>query len=300
MSKKIVVLALGGNAILKREDRASIDAQFDNVKKAALGIKKLSKKYKLVITHGNGPQVGNILIRSEAALGAAYKIPLHVAVAESEGEIGYIIQQVLQNELRETVVSMLTQVIVNKNDKAFSNPTKPVGPFYNKHQATLLRKSGMAIKKVENGYRHVVASPLPLKIVESKAIKKMCDSGFLVVAAGGGGIPVVKEKKKLHGIDAVIDKDLAAARLAQDVGADALFLLTDVDCVYLNFGKKNQRALKCLSHKDAKRYLDKDEFPEGSMGPKIRAALQFLRSNKHGSVTIGSVNNPEKGTKIQN
>ncbi len=294
--KKTAVIALGGNAILRREDKASVDAQFENVKKAAHNIAKLSKKYRLVLTHGNGPQVGNIMLRSEQS--SAYKIPLYVAVAESEGEIGYVIQQVLQNTLKETVVSLLTQVLVEKKDCAFRNPTKPVGPFYTKKEAMHLAKQGMIIRKVDHGFRRVVASPAPIKIIEASAIRELASSGFIVIAAGGGGIPVFMKSGKLQGVDAVIDKDLAAACLAKDVKADLLFLLTDVSCVYLNYGTKKQKPVKRLTAKTAQFYLNHKQFPAGSMGPKVQAAINFLSNNRKGKVIIGNINNPEKGTVI--
>ena len=241
---KTAVVALGGNAILRRKDRASVDAQFRNVRKAAAGIERLRKKYRLILTHGNGPQVGNIMVRSELALGKAYAVPLHVAVAESEGEIGYIMQQVLQNRLRETVVSLLTQVLVRRDDEAFRKPTKPIGPFYSKQQASRLRRKGMTIQKIDHGYRRVVPSPRPREIIEADAIRKLSHLHCLVIAAGGGGIPVIREKGKLRGVDAVIDKDRAAACLARNVKADALFLLTDVPCAYINYGTKKQKQVK--------------------------------------------------------
>ena len=270
----LAVIALGGNVLLKRGEPLSFDTQERNVRKAVKSIKNVAKNNKIIITHGNGPQVGNIMIQVESALGKAYPVPLHVAVAESEGEIGYLLEQALYNELKKPVASILTQVIVNRRDPAFKKPTKPIGPYYNKRQSMILQKKGYSMKKINGGYRRVVASPKPLRIVEAPIIKKLAFMNIIAIAAGGGGIPVFK-KHGLHGIDAVIDKDLASACLAKSIGADMLLILTDVSCVYLNYGKKDQRQLNKLTINEAKRLLAEGHFPEGSMGPKIEAAIEF-------------------------
>ena len=279
---KTLLVALGGNALLKKGEKASISKQFENVVRVVKKLALLAKKYKLIITHGNGPQVGASLIRVEQAMGKTYSLPLQILVAETEAEIGYIIEQTLRNELRKhninkPVASILTQVLVNKNDPAFAKPTKFIGPYYNKKQAKKLRRKGMHIKPdPRGGYRRVVASPSPLKIIEAKIIKKLTRQA-IIIAAGGGGIPVYKQRNKLYGIEAVIDKDLASAVLAADVKADLFLILTDVKCVYLNFKRKTQKSLRKMNISLAKRYLKQGQFPAGSMGPKIQAALEFIR-----------------------
>ena len=280
----LIVIALGGNALLKRGEKLSIGTQEKNVRAAVKSIKNITKKHHAVVTFGNAPQVGNIMIQVESALGKAYPVPLHVAVAESEGEIGYLLVQALHNELKKPVVSILTQVIVDKNDAAFKNPTKPIGPYYSKKEMTILREKGYSMKKINGGYRRVVASPKPIKIIEAPVIKKLTSMNVIAIAAGGGGIPVYK-KHGLHGIDAVIDKDLASACLAKSIGAQLLLILTDVPCAYINYGKKNQKELRKLSIKEAKKLLKEGHFPAGSMGPKIQASIEFAESGGKAIIT---------------
>ncbi len=280
---KTIVVALGGNAILKKGDKPNISKQFFNTQKALNYITGCIRNYRVVLTHGNGPQVGNILIRVEEALGKAYSLPLEICVAESEGEMGYLIQQTLRNilakkNIRKPVVTLLTQVLIDKRDKSFKNPTKFIGPFYDEKQANLLREKGLKIKKDSNrGYRRVVPSPKPLKIVENNVIKGLLKNN-IVIAAGGGGIPVYKKNNVLHGVEAVIDKDLASYVLARDVKAEYLFILTGVDNVYLNYGKRSQIPLKKIKTKDLKKYYKEGHFPEGSMGPKVEATIKFLEN----------------------
>ena len=279
---KAVLVALGGNALLKKGQKESILTQFKNVEKTIEKISVLAKEHVLTITHGNGPQVGSSLIRVEEAFGKAYSLPLEVVVAETEAEIGYIIQQSLYNFLKRhkidlPVISVLTQVIVSKEDPAFKNPTKFIGPYYNAKQAVELKKQGMHIKAdPRGGFRRVVASPLPLKIVEASAIKKFTKEA-IVIAAGGGGIPVVEERGNLRGVEAVIDKDLASAVLATDLGVELFIILTDVPCAYLDFGKPTQRPLRRITLKQAEQYIKEGHFGEGSMGPKIQAAINYLQ-----------------------
>jgi carbamate kinase len=282
--KKIAVVALGGNAIMRKSDK-TIEQQFANTRAAVRSILFLAKKYNLVITHGNGPQVGNILIQVESAMGKAYPIPLSVAVAESQGQIGYMIEQAIQNELqKKAAVSVLTQVLVDKNDPAFKRPTKPVGPFYTKEHAMLLKRKGFTVMSdAGRGWRRVVPSPQPLKIVEAGAIKDIVRKGIVVIAAGGGGIPVYKSGRRLVGIDAVIDKDLASLCLAKSIKADLLIILTDVDNVYLNYGTARQRPIRKLTIKEAQKYMK--HFAEGSMKPKIMAAMEFVKSGRHAVIT---------------
>ncbi len=274
----MIVIALGGNALLKKGEKPSVSVQLRNVSKAVAGIVPVIRKSPAVITFGNGPQVGNIMIQVEEALGKAYPVPLHVAVAESQGEIGYMIEQALINtKTKRPVVSMLTQVLVSKNDRAFKNPTKPIGPFYNENQAGMLRKKGMIIKKVIGGYRRVVPSPQPLKIIEADAIRNLTNSA-VVIATGGGGIPVCMENGKMKGVDAVIDKDLASACLGNSISADSLLILTGVDCVYTDYTRINQKPIKKMNIREAKKFLKEGHFPEGSMGPKVQAAINFLEN----------------------
>lgn len=265
--------------------RGTTAEQFENVRKSLDGIVYCLKQgHRVVITHGNGPQVGNLLLMVEASRYQVPEIPLGVCVADTEGAIGYMIQQSLTNRLRREgfdrcVVTVLTQVIVDKHDKAFSKPTKPIGPFVSKEEAELLhREKGWQVTEDSHrGYRRVVASPNPLKIVEEQAIKCLLEAGDIVIAAGGGGIPVImKENGDLEGVDVVIDKDLASSVLARDIKADCLVMLTGVEYVFLNFKKSNERAVKTLTAKEAQGYLQEGHFPPGSMGPKIQAAINFL------------------------
>ncbi|HHT9147341.1 MAG TPA: carbamate kinase [Candidatus Wunengus sp. YC61] len=283
--RRIVVIALGGNALIMEGQRGTIAEQFENTRKSLDGIVYCLKQgYGVVITHGNGPQVGNLLLMVEASRNQVPDLPLGVCVADTEGAIGYMIQQSLTNRLRKEgldrcVVTVLTQVIVDKHDTAFLNPTKPIGPFFTKEEAERFRKEkGWQIKEDSHrGYRRVVASPNPLKIVEERAVKSLLAAGDIVIAAGGGGIPVImKEDGDLAGVDVVIDKDLASSVLARDIKAECLMMLTGVEHVFLNFKQPNERALKALTVKEAERYLKEGQFPPGSMGPKIQAAINFL------------------------
>ena len=283
MTKRIVV-ALGGNALTKKGEKISIKNQLKHIDNAVNDIVTLAKQgHELVITHGNGPQVGNILIRVEEALGKAYNLPLEVCVAESEGELGYLIEQTLQNKLmqqhiKRPVVSLLTQVIVDKKDPHFKKPTKPVGPFYTKAQALRLQKKGLKmINDAGRGWRRVVPSPRPVKIDDVNIIATLMKKKVIVIAAGGGGIPVVKERGKLRGVAAVVDKDWASVCLAQAVKADTLLILTGVKKVALNFGTKKQVLLKTISVKEAQKYMKEGHFAEGSMLPKIAAAVDFIK-----------------------
>lgn len=279
---RIALIALGGNALMKKGEESSIANQFRNANKALACIIPLLKKgYSAVITHGNGPQVGNIMLRTEAAKRKAYQLPLDVCDAQSQGEIGYIIQQSLANilakhKIKKNVVSVITQVEVDKDDPAFKKPTKPVGPFYSRLSYFSMRKRFPMVYDAGRGYRRVVASPKPIKIVESEAVKQLIYDNSIVIAAGGGGIPVVKTKNGYEGIDAVIDKDRASACLARQIGAELFINVTGVDKVALDFGTRNQSWLRRLSLRQAKAYLKQNQFPDGSMGPKIEAAIDFL------------------------
>lgn len=282
---KVVVIALGGNALIREGQQGTIAEQFENVRKSLDGIIYCLKQgYGVVITHGNGPQVGNMLLMVEASRNQVPELSLGVCVADTEGAIGYMIQQSLTNRLRKEginkcVVTVLTQVIVDKHDKAFSNPTKPIGPFFTKEEAERFQreKGWHILEDSHRGYRRVVVSPNPLEIVEECAVKSLLEAGDIVIAAGGGGIPViVRDDGDLEGVDVVIDKDLASGVLARGIKADCLMMLTGVEHVFLNFKQSNERALSRLTVKEAHKYLKEGHFLPGSMGPKIQAAINFL------------------------
>lgn len=285
--KKTAVVALGGNAITKKGEEDTVARQFANTRESLEGIVHLIKDgYNLAIAHGNGPQVGNAILRVELARGKAPILPLGVCVADTEGGMGYMIEQSLENRLKKEkikrdVVTMVTQVIVDKNDPSISHPTKFIGQFYAKEEAKRLAKENGWVVKEDRGklWRRVVPSPIPLEIVEKKTIKTLVQNGVVVIAAGGGGIPVyVENNGTLEGVDAVIDKDRASAILARDIGAELLLILTEVDKVALNYGTLLQVNLDRLTVEEAKKYSAEGHFPPGSMGPKIEAAIQFLES----------------------
>lgn len=283
---KKAVIALGGNAI-SSTGKEDIHEQFANTRKSLEGIVELIQEgYNLAITHGNGPQVGNALLRVERTSEDIPVLPLGIIVADTEGGMGYMIEQSLQNKLhilgieRDTV-TVVTQVIVDPNDPSIINPTKYIGPFYKKKQAELLAKTFNWVIKEDSGrgYRRVVPSPIPKKIVNRRVIQQLVDEGVIVIAAGGGGIPVYTEiDGTLEGVDAVIDKDRASAVLARDINARTLLILTNVENVFINFNKPNQQKLKQLTTSEAKKHLSEGQFPPGSMGPKIEAAINFLEN----------------------
>lgn len=283
--KKRIVAALGGNAILRSGERGTIEEQLRNVEETCRRLASLiTQWYQVVITHGNGPQVGNILIQNEFAKEKVPAMPLDVCGAESQGLIGYMIQRSLRVELARlgktrTVTSLITQVVVDENDNAFRHPTKPVGPFYDREYAETQMKMRKErwVEQRGKGWRRVVPSPEPEEIVEREAIRSLIDSGVVVVACGGGGIPVIRTREgKLEGVEGVIDKDLAAQCLAQDIEADILLILTDVESVMLRFGQPDQSTLREVSVADLRGYQREGHFPEGSMGPKVEAALRFV------------------------
>jgi len=287
MRKKTAVVALGGNAITKKGEEDTIARQFANTRESLRGIVELIRDgYNLAITHGNGPQVGNAIFRVELARGKAPVLPLGICVADTEGGMGYMIEQSLQNRLkkeriRRDVVTIVTQVIVDKDDSSIKEPTKFIGQFYTRQEAKrLARQRGWVMKEDRaKMWRRVVPSPVPLEIVEKKTVKNLVEKGVIVIAAGGGGIPVYVEKNgALEGMDAVIDKDRASAILARDIGAEWLLILTDVEKVALHFGTLLQIDLDKLTVEEAKKYQKERHFPPGSMGPKIEAAIQFLES----------------------
>jgi len=286
--RKTIVIALGGNAIKKAYEEGTAEQQFRNVRVTCKHILKIIKRgYRVVITHGNGPQVGNLLIQQEEASKLVPPQPLDVLGAMTQGQIGYMLQQTLTNYLKREglnipVVTVITQVLVNKDDPDFNNPSKPIGPFYTRKEAEkLIEEKGYFIKKVKPGrkaYRRVVPSPDPTEIIERDIIKMLVEAGIVVIASGGGGIPVINEKGQLRGVEAVIDKDLAGERLAEIVNADVFLILTNIEKVKLNFGKPNEEDLDRLTVAEAEKYLKEGHFLPGSMEPKVRACIRFLKA----------------------
>jgi carbamate kinase len=299
MRKKTVVVALGGNAITREFEEGNIAQQFENTRLSLRSVVEFIKQgYRVAITHGNGPQVGNALVRVEESRHLVPPLPLGVIVADLEGGMGYMIEQCLQNKLNERdlsrpVVTVLTQVLVNKDDHSILNPTKFVGPFFKENQvAELAKKRGWNMKEDPGrGFRRVVPSPLPLEIIEKEIIKLLIEKDIVVIAAGGGGIPVYRESSGwLEGVDGVIDKDLASAVLARDINAAEILILTSVDHVSINYGKPDQTELKGISLQQIQRHMDEGHFPKGSMGPKIQAAINFLQQGGE-KVIITSIQN---------
>jgi len=287
--KILTVIALGGNAILQPGQKGTVEEQTANVKVTCEQFVRmvLSGRYKIVITHGNGPQVGNILLQNEAGKGSGVPaMPLDVCGAKSQGLIGYMIQQTLHNLLAEQgradipIATVVTQVVVDKDDPAFQTPTKPVGPFYEEAQARQLAqdKDYHVKEDAGRGWRRVVPSPDPIEIFEKAAIRQLVDARTIVIASGGGGIPVVKKDGRLTGVEAVIDKDLAGQRLAADVEAKIFLILTDVEQVKLNYKKPGEKGISRATLAEMKRYHAEGHFAKGSMEPKIRAAIRFIEA----------------------
>lgn len=312
LNGKTAVIALGGNAITAPGREDTIANQFANTRKSLDGVVELIKAgYKLVISHGNGPQVGNAILRVEIARGKAPILPLGICVADTEGGMGYMIEQSLQNRLKaegvdRRVVTIISQVLVDYNDPQTHNPTKYVGQFYTESEAkSFAAERGWEVKKDANrGWRRVVPSPRPLSVIESETIKTLVEAGTIVIAVGGGGIPVyIDERGNLEGFDAVIDKDLASAVLAREISSEILIILTSVDRVALDFGEKNQKWLDTLTVSEVEEYMKQGHFPPGSMGPKLEAAIQFIRGGGK-QVIITSIENAGRaldgdvGTKI--
>jgi carbamate kinase len=296
-----LVVALGGNALLRRGERPDVSAQQRNVAIAVGAIATLARDHDVVVTHGNGPQIGLLALQGEAYSGER-PYPLDVLGAETEGMVGYLLEQELTNELGgQPVATLLTQVVVDGDDPAFERPTKPIGPMYERGVAErLAAERGWSVAPDGDGYRRVVASPEPGAIVELPTIRLLVDSGVLVVCVGGGGIPVVKSQGRLHGVEAVIDKDLAAARLAAGLEADGLILLTDVPAVEANRGTPQARPL----HEVSAAELRDMSFAPGSMGPKVEAACRFVERTG-GLAAIGALGDAaaivrgERGTRVR-
>lgn len=298
MSKKKIVVALGGNAILSSDPSAQ--AQKKALEDTVSYLVHLIKSgHELIITHGNGPQVGNLLLQNIAADSEKNPaFPLDSLVAMTEGSIGYWLQNAMQNELAKegidkTVASVVTQVIVDKEDPAFTNLSKPIGPFYTEEEAKeQMAKTDATFKEdAGRGWRKVVASPKPVAIKELDAISSLVNAGHVVVATGGGGVPVIEEDGQLKGVEAVIDKDFASQKLANDLGADLFIVLTGVDYAYVNYNKPDQKKLETVSVDEMKEYIKENQFAPGSMLPKVEAAIQFVENTQGGQAVITSLEN---------
>jgi len=310
----ITVLALGGNAILQRNQEGTFEEQYENVRSTATQIATLViEGFRIVIVHGNGPQIGASVIRHELGRMKVPPLPLHACGAETQGFLGYIIQQCLQNELskrgrNKAIATVITQVLVERNDSAFKHPSKPIGPFYTKEQrdALLRERSDLIIEEDSGrGYRRLVPSPDPKAVIENEAIRVLVDDDSVVIACGGGGIPVIRQGDRLQGVEAVIDKDLAAERLATSIHAENLVILTDVEGAYLNYGKPDQQLLLKIKREELEGYAEKGYFATGSMGPKVEAAIRFLRNGGKRAVIVnlgdlGRAINGSAGTQVTN
>lgn len=287
MKSKISLIAFGGNALLPDNRRGLQSEQMKNAQKAARLMTHVVKKgYDLIIVHGNGPQVGNLLIQMEESINKVPPFSLEVCDAMTEGSMGFMLEKAIINELRKhsvdkEVATLITQVVVDKEDSAFNNPTKPVGPFYSKYRATMLKrqKKWRMIEDAGRGYRKVVPSPRPIDVVSKWVIRDLVHAGKIVIAAGGGGIPVIIDGNGLfQGVEAVIDKDFAASLIAREVKADLFIILTNVPRVYLNYGQPDEKPIPEMTVEEAKKYLAQGHFPPGSMGPKIEAAIEYIQS----------------------
>lgn len=283
--RKVALVAIGGNALIRDSKHSTIPDQIETVAETCTHVASIIENgWDVILTHGNGPQVGFLLLRSELASKTVHPIPLDTAGADTQGAIGYWMQQALHNEfvkrgMDKKAVTVVTQVIVREDDPAFQSPSKPVGPFYSEEDARRYqRERGWAVKEdAGRGWRRVVPSPLPYEIAEIDPIRSLVNAGFVVIAGGGGGIPVVRDSDgMLRGVEGVIDKDYASALLAADVGANVFVITTAVEKVALNYKKPNQVEVAQLTVEEARRHLADGQFPDGSMGPKIKAAIQFL------------------------
>jgi carbamate kinase len=303
--KPILLVALGGNALIRKGEEGTVDQQFKNLAVPIRQVARLSNEYRIIITHGNGPQVGNLLLQQESCREVP-QLPLEILVAQTQGQIGYMIESTLDSELMDLgihvkpLISLITYVVVDENDPAFASPSKPIGPAYKRQEDA---PAGYPVIKTAKGFRRVVVSPKPVTIIEKREIKKLINADFIVICCGGGGIPVVREGRAFEGVDAVIDKDLASARLAVEVGVDIFLIATDVSGAALNYGTPDQKFLSRINIKAAQDYIKKGHFPAGSMAPKVEAAIQFIRNQgKRAVITsideIVSAVKGEAGTEI--
>lgn len=308
---KLAVVAFGGNALLRSGQKGTYEEQITNVSNTCESLYSLIKQgYNLVIGHGNGPQVGNVMLQHEGGK-EKYNIPsmpMDFCVAETQGSIAHLIEMGFRNMfekngIQKNIVTLVTQVEVSKDDPMFQNPTKPVGPYYTKEQADNFARETGAVYKEDpkgNGWRKVVPSPKPIAINNVDIVKQLSENGTVVVTVGGGGIPVVRENNSIRGVEAVIDKDLASALTAIQIGADEFYILTDVPKVYINFRKPDEKALDIITVTQAKEYLAAGHFAEGSMAPKIRAGIMFVENGGKECVITeaGQLGNPACGTRI--
>lgn len=309
---KLAVVAIGGNSLIKDEAHRSVPDQFNAVRETAVHIADMIEQgWNVVITHGNGPQVGFILLRSEYSRHVLHTVPLDSCGADTQGAIGYMIQQALYNEFLRRDISrqcatIVTQVLVDSNDPALHNPSKPIGSFYKEEDAKekMEQEGWVMVEDAGRGWRRVVASPQPKEIIECEAIETLIKNGFIVVAVGGGGIPVVRNASGgLSGVEGVIDKDLASSLLATSLNADLLLISTAVEKASLNFKKPDQRDLDCISLSEAKRYYAEGHFAKGSMGPKVLAVINYLERGGRAALitmpeTIGKALSGQTGTWI--
>ncbi|MHC1608909.1 MAG: carbamate kinase [Candidatus Methanofastidiosia archaeon] len=297
-----IVVALGGNAIKRADQKGTLKEQLSNISLISDQLAQLVKAgHRIVLTHGNGPQVGSLLIQQEEAKDHVPQQPLDVLGAMTQGQVGYMLQQALHNRLAceglfFPVVAIVNQVVVDISDEAFKHPTKPVGPFYTQKEAQKLSVlKGWPIKyvvqSVKDGYRRVVPSPIPKRNVEASTVKLLVDSGVIVIASGGGGIPVREANGELIGVEAVIDKDLSAKLLATDIGASILMLMTDVEHVSKHFGTHEEETIDVMTLSEAQQYTKEGHFPQGSMGPKVLAAMEFIKAGGGVAIisSIGSI-----------
>ena len=298
--ESLMVIALGGNAISRPDQQGNVDDQFVNSRVTASAMADLViQGHRIVLTHGNGPQIGNFLLRNLVAAGVVYPLPMEVAVAHVQGGMGYMIAQTTMNELERrglyrVVTAIVTTIAVDPDDPSFDNPTKPIGRMLTIDDARrLAHEEGWQTKEFQGGtYRRVVPSPLPRKILEIETIRRAVEAGDVVIACGGGGIPVIRHPEQGYiGVRAVIDKDLASALLAVDIDADAMLILTNVDQVSINFGRSDEQPIESMSVAQAKSWLEEGQFPTGSMGPKIQGAINFLEAShkKDAYVIIGQL-----------
>jgi carbamate kinase len=285
---KTAIIAIGGNSLIKKGEEGNIYQQFANARETCAElIKVVEMGYDIILTHGNGPQVGDSIRRHENARKIIPPYPLGMCVSETVGSMGYMLQQTMQNTVkkskvvRKDVVTIITQVVVDENDQSFHNPTKPIGQFFSKEEIEeIARAEKWAVMEDSGrGWRRIVPSPKPLRIVEKDTIGHLLEKGKIVIACGGGGLPVIQlEDGTLDGVEAVVDKDYASSKLAQQLGLDELIILTAVEKVSLNFGRQDQKDIETMTVSEARKYLEEGHFPPGSMGPKIEAAIEFLEN----------------------
>ena len=280
-NKPIVLIALGGNALIKKGQAGTAEEQFENLSVPMEQIAQLAQDYTLVITHGNGPQVGNLLLQQESC-DKVPKMPLEIIGAMTQGQIGYMLESSLDTALmkkgidaQQYFVTVITYVVVDENDPGFQNPTKPIGPFYSEKETAGL---SCRLVKTDKGYRRVVASPKPVAIVERREIKKLIEMGFIVICCGGGGIPVIRKERKFRGVEAVIDKDRASCVLAREIKTDIFVIATDVRGAGINWGRADQKILGKVRLAQMEEYIDQGQFPAGSMGPKVQAIAEFYKT----------------------